>query len=151
MIVEPAVIFGAILATLIIGSAASGLPVSIYIPYIITGSIFGYILYPSVLTLAGAASIPLAPVVFFGSLDLYSRYRNWRAKRGDYGDSTKWATELLEADDQHFELAVKGLSKNELKEVGIIADSKEELRELAVERFEENETENGETIPEDML
>jgi len=60
-----------------------------------------------------------------------------RARRGDYGDEAKWAMELFEENDQQFIHAQAVLPKSEVREVQIIADSKQELRDLMIERHNE--------------
>lgn len=79
-----------------------------------------------------------------------SKWQDWRTKKaldGEYGKPSQWATELIEEEDQLFILAVNSLPNMEMKEIGIIAESKEELRELTVERLEELATE---PIPEEF-
>lgn len=79
-----------------------------------------------------------------------SKYRDWQKKKalgGDYGDVTRWASELIDEEDQLFILAVNSLPEMEMTEIGIVAESKEELRELTVERLEELATE---PIPEEF-
>lgn len=65
-----------------------------------------------------------------------ARQRN-NALNGDYGDETQWATELIDEGDEYFTLAVQNLPQTEMMELGIIAESKEELRTKTIERFEE--------------
>lgn len=66
---------------------------------------------------------------------------------GEYGDETKWAAELSEEGDTLFEIAATELPQEDLMEVGIVAESKEELREMTVERLEEK---SDEQIPDDF-
>lgn len=60
-----------------------------------------------------------------------------RALTGKLGEETQWAAELVEEGDKEFMQAAKALPSYELKEVGIIAESKTELRDLTIERYEE--------------
>lgn len=86
-----------------------------------------------------AAIVAVAIIVLLIVLSkLNIRRQRKNALQGKYGDETRWATELIEEGDEHFTLAVSTMPDMELKEVGIIAESKEELRERTVERFEEN-------------
>lgn len=52
---------------------------------------------------------------------------------GDYGERTMWAAELAKEGDEEFIEAASNLNEMEMREVGIISDSKEELREMVVE------------------
>lgn len=56
---------------------------------------------------------------------------------GKYGKETQWAVELTKEDDMEFMKASAQLPQEELREVGIIAESKEELREKTIERADE--------------
>lgn len=96
----------------------------------------------------GAALIVIgASLILIGKL--YRMYQAKKALNGEYGDSTQWAAELVgEDNDEHFALAVQALPNNQLRELGIIAESKEELREITIERFEEEVS--NEQIPEDF-
>lgn len=73
------------------------------------------------------------------------KYSN--ALNGDYGDEIQWSAELVNEEDTHFIIAYNNLSKTERKEVQIIAESKDEFRTLAIERFEEK---SDEPIPENF-
>lgn len=109
----------------------------------------------SVATIFSLASISPTVVLaaFVGPLvvnvvhTLRKRRQRRRALNGDYGEPTKWATELVNEGDREFALAVNSLPQDEITEVGIIAESKQELRERTVARFEERA--DG-SIPEDF-
>lgn len=64
------------------------------------------------------------------------KYRLYRAKQGHYGDVSKWVVELSE-EDEVFATYFYHLPKNHTMEVCVIAESKEELRELTFKRVEE--------------
>lgn len=84
-----------------------------------------------------------------GMIKGYRNIQKEKALNGEYGNETMWASELIEEGDELFIVAVNTLPKTEMTEVGIIAESKEELRELAVERFEKQENTNA-PIPEEF-
>lgn len=67
----------------------------------------------------------------------YLAWQREKALDGGYGEETRWASELVDEGDQLFTIAVSELPEQELRDCGIIAESKEELREVVVERFEE--------------
>lgn len=60
-----------------------------------------------------------------------------KVKRGDYGDPAMWAFELFEEQDDQFIHAHTVLSDREIEDISIIADSKQELRQLMIERSNE--------------
>lgn len=97
--------------------------------------------------LYAALAMTLYPLAINVSSLIYKRNQRGRALGGHYGDEVQWAAEIAESGDQQFAIAVNELPERELMEIGIIAESKQELRDLTVERFEEladNE------IPEDF-
>jgi len=69
---------------------------------------------------------------------VYRKRQRSKALDGDYGKETQWASELVDEGDQLFTVAVSEMPNAELRDCGIIAESKEELREVVVERFEED-------------
>lgn len=76
----------------------------------------------------------------------HKRRQRKKALNGDYGEEVRWATELVE-EDMMFRVAVNHLPSIQIKELGIIAESKEELREITIERLDE--LSNGD-LPEDF-
>lgn len=60
-----------------------------------------------------------------------------RAISGKMGKESRWAAELHRERDTEFMQAAQVLPRAHLTEVSILADSKEELRELTIERAEE--------------
>ena len=60
-----------------------------------------------------------------------------RASRGHYGEEAQWAYELMKSDDEQFIHAQHVLPNREVREVSIIADSKDEMRDLMIERYNE--------------
>jgi cell division protein FtsB len=61
------------------------------------------------------------------------RIQLWRAWRGAYGDEVRWALELVE-EDPKTRAYVNLLDKNEVKEIRVIAESKEDVRTMIEER-----------------
>lgn len=60
---------------------------------------------------------------------------------GDYGEESKWAAEIVESGDTEFVEACKELTEMELRESGIVATDRSEMREIVVEKAEdENES-----------
>jgi len=99
--------------------------------------------------LAGAASvlalatIPTVIMVLFPTVIHLLKFGvlkviEYRVVNGHYGDSIMWAYELIEhEEDREFMYAQAALPPMEIKELQVMADSKQELRDLTVERYEE--------------
>jgi len=52
---------------------------------------------------------------------------------GKYGEEAQWAGELVEEEDAQFIEAMTSLDQMTIREIGIMSDSKEELRERTVD------------------
>lgn len=88
-------------------------------------------------TVATVAVITL-PTVIHGTRFLLTFIFHYRAKNGHYGEDEKWVYELMvEEQDQMFVHAITALPENEKMELKVIADSKQELRDLTIDRFDE--------------
>lgn len=85
----------------------------------------------------GAGIIAAFPIVLRLVVFGFIAWVGKRVMSGAMGEEAKWAGELVEEGDQEFMKAAKALPSYELKEVRIIAESKDELRDLTVERYEE--------------
>lgn len=116
---------------------------SIPIVQTIIGAIVGYVLFTFIpaFTAPMFVVIVVNPFVFNIGSVVYKSIQRKRALDGLYGEETQWAAELVEEGDQAFIIAVNSLPKVEMTEIGIIAESKEELRELTIERLDEMATE----------
>lgn len=80
------------------------------------------------------AALPtLLRIVFWSFLIVMS----YRALKGSFGKETQWAAELFKEGDTEFIRAVKALPQNELVEIRIIAETKDGLRDLTIERYEQ--------------
>lgn len=89
----------------------------------------------------GAVGLPTAlaivslPVIF-RALAFVLRYRSGRkVLDGEYGDEAMWGGELVMDEDEEFIQAMVTVDDKELREIAIIAESKEELREMTLERM----------------
>lgn len=65
---------------------------------------------------------------------LYFYRRGKKALRGDYGKEKRWVAEMVRDNDEEFMNAVSDVSTMDVREVMIIADSKQELKELVIQR-----------------
>lgn len=79
----------------------------------------------------------ITPIVISVFYTLFMIWVGRRALNGDLGKESQWASELIDERDAEFITATRALPEIELKEVAILSESKEELREMTVERYEE--------------
>lgn len=70
--------------------------------------------------------------------DWYLDFRTQRALDGKYGIETRWVAEMIEDGDIEFCQAVANLPQWEMMEVEIVAESKSELRERTISRYQEH-------------
>ncbi|AGM11480.1 hypothetical protein M199_gp186 [Halogranum tailed virus 1] len=64
------------------------------------------------------------------------RLRHKKALNGDYGEVEQWVAELRDENERVYAY-FQALPDGHTREIKIIADSKDELQELTVERIEE--------------
>lgn len=88
-------------------------------------------------TTVQTAIVVALPAVIHLLVWVLTKFIEWKAKSGRYGEEAKWAYELFEAGDEQFIHAQAALPKHEVMEVQVIADSKDEFRDLMVERYNE--------------
>lgn len=89
------------------------------------------------LSLLGGVIFVIAVLIVKVLSLLFLSYYVRKARGGSFGKETQWATELIKNGDTEFTTATTRLPTQELQEISIIAESKEELRDLTVKRFEE--------------
>jgi hypothetical protein len=78
------------------------------------------------------------PTLIHGARQIMLKFVERRASNGHYGEEAKWAYELVtEEEDEQFIHAQTVLPDEEVMEISIIADSKQELRDMMVERYNE--------------
>jgi len=65
------------------------------------------------------------------------RVQLWRAHRGAFGDEMQWALELVEEDDKT-RAYVTLLDSDDVQEIRVIAESKEDVRTLIEERAQQH-------------
>lgn len=112
---------------------------------IMFGGVIGYCI--TVLTGLHIAIVPtiiVLPLLINLSFLVYTAHQHQKAISGGYGEEVQWAAELFEEGDEMFIMAANQLPQSELRDIGIIADSKEHLRELTIERLEETDEEVSE-------
>lgn len=134
--VFPSVVIGATIAKKI-----TNLTGAIAVMQVLVGAAIGLF----AIEVLGLAPIVLAGTVigsqFANVLAALLKWKNVRHQRralnGEFGDMTKWGAQITKDGDEEFAEAIEALPETEKMEIAIIAESKEELRELAVERFEE--------------
>lgn len=105
-------------------------------------AVTGYALLSiSFVGLPTAVALTLLPLGVQVFAYVWFYHQGKKVLRGDYGEQARWAAELVEEGDDEFIEASARLSQIELREIGIVSDDKEELRENTVERVEELESE----------
>lgn len=98
----------------------------------------GYVLLSiSFINLPVAVALGLLPLCLRIFAYGWFYYQGKKLLNGDYGEQARWAAELVQSGDTEFIEACARLPQVELREVGIMAEDKEELRELTVERAAE--------------
>lgn len=85
------------------------------------------------------ALVAAVPVLTFLVTRLYFYRRGKKALRGDYGEKQKWVAEMVRDNDEEFMDAMGRVPKMDIKEAFVIADSKQELKELVIERAAETD------------
>jgi hypothetical protein len=86
-----------------------------------------------------AMCIAALPVVVRAFAYLWFYRQGKKVLSGDYGESARWAAELVEEGDEEFIEASSQLTRIRLREVGIVSNNKQELRENTIEQAQELE------------
>lgn len=120
----------ALLAAVIIPRIIGGTPVRV-LAFVSLGAAT---VYTGFAPLWAGVLIALAPV--FGALAtvLYFYWLGRRALAGKMGEEQQWMAEFINENDEEFMHAMAQINRMEAKELFALAEDKEELRELALER-----------------
>lgn len=86
-----------------------------------------------------AVAFALLPVFVRIFAIVWFYYIGKKVLNGDYGEESMWAAQLTDEGDTEFIEASTEITNMEMKEIGIVANSKQELRELVVERAREDD------------
>lgn len=123
----------ALLAAVIIPRIIGGTPVRV-LAFVSLGAAT---VYTGFAPLWAGVLIALAPV--FGALAtvLYFYWLGRRALSGKMGEEQQWMAEFINENDEEFMHAIAQINRMEAKELFVLAEDKEELRELALERASE--------------
>jgi hypothetical protein len=123
----------ALLAAVIIPRIIGGTPVRV-LAFVSLGAA---VVYTGFAPLWAGVLIALAPV--FGVLlgVLYFYWLGRRALAGKMGEEQQWMAEFINENDEEFIHAMAQINRMEAKELFVLAEDKEELRELALERASE--------------
>lgn len=139
MILEIATALGvAIVGTVVIGTFVKSMlglrsAVNWFVQTLVLGTAVFVAPWPTALQAAIIVAFPtfIHLLVYAGRLFIL-----WRVKRGDYGEEAKWAYELFKEQDTEFIRAQAALPKQDVMEAKVIADSKQQLREVVIDRYE---------------
>lgn len=93
--------------------------------------------YLGILPLFAGIAIILLPAILGVMSMAYYYWLGRRALAGKMGQEQQWMAELVEADDEKFMRSMQQVGRMEMKEITVVADSKEELRQAVIERAEE--------------
>lgn len=153
MLVEIAVVLATVIPVMLIGKAIA-IQIShnswfVAVAQAALGAGTGYALaslftFSVPIVVAGATIAPLI-ITAFAVID--KKQQKKKTLSGEYGPEAQWAAEIADSGDEEFKFAVSVLSNREMREIGIIAESKEELRELTIERLDEK---SDDGIPDDF-
>lgn len=107
--------------------------------FIASWALAGVVLFLSIANLPVAVAIGLLPILLRIVAMVWFYYIGRKVLNGDFGEESQWAGELVESGDEEFIEASNDLSKMELRESGIIATDKSEMREIVVEKADDND------------
>ncbi len=86
------------------------------------------------LSLIPALLVAAAPIITRIISIIYYYWVFRRSLSGKRGEGQKWIAEFVQEDDREFMDAVRSISPMHLKEVIVVANSKQELRQLVIEQ-----------------
>lgn len=142
MIVEIAIaLVVGLVGTVVVGTLVRGmLGLHSAVNWFLQTATLGAAVYFTSWPTALQAGIIVAFPTFIHALNLGMRLLLlWRVQRGDYGEPAMWAYELFQEEDEEFVRAQANLSKQDVMEAKVIAESKQQLREIIVDRHESNQ------------
>lgn len=142
MVLQAATIFGAALVSLLVGSiVATRLGLGFITKTLvqmagmaIAGAVLAHVGYIGAL---GVVAFALTPLLIKILIIIFALVYRRAALKGRFGEESQWAAELIREGDEEFRQAARRLPETDLREVGIVAESKEELRDLTIERYEQ--------------
>lgn len=123
----------ALLAAVIIPRIIGGTPVRV-LAFVSLGAAT---VYTGFAPLWAGVLIALAPVFVALATVLYFYWLGRRALAGKMGEEQQWMAEFINENDEEFMHAMAQVNRIEAKELFVLAEDKEELRELALERASE--------------
>jgi hypothetical protein len=94
--------------------------------------------YDVISILVGGVIISLPVVIRVFAFLWYMRIGR-KVINGDYGEEARWAAELAKDGDEEFKEAFSQISEMEAKEIGIVVDDKDEMRQAVIDRAETDE------------
>lgn len=147
MLAEIGMAFGiSLVAMIVVGTIVKGIlgfrSAVNYVAQQATLGAIAYLAFSAGFALPAVAILALFPLVVHAITQALVRYIAWKTARGGYGEEAKWAYELFKEGDREFVRAQTHLPQMDVREVVVIADDKQEFRDLMVERFEERVEEN---------
>lgn len=120
--------------------SAGGRSIKTALAQTVTLGVMGAILlYTEFIVLPVAVGLLLLPISaqLFAAIWFY--HQGKKLLRGDFGDESMWAAEMASEEDEEFIMAADQLNKMQMREAGIEAESKDELRENVIDRAKEGQ------------
>lgn len=119
----------AIVAAIIIPNIVGGWPMR----FVVWPLLGGAAVYTGFLSLVTGLFITVMPLFIFLVEQFYYYWLGKRALAGTMGKEKQWIAQLIQEDDHEFKQAFRLVEPMRTKEIIIMADSKDELRELVVD------------------
>lgn len=155
MVIEIVVVLASIIPSVVVGATIANVITDWNPAVAVMQAIVGAVIGLAVVEFIGLSSLVIVATTIASQtinaigtcIALWNRRQRRKALNGDYGEVTMWATEIVDDGDMDFAMAIQALSEADKMEIGIIADDKEELRNLVIDRLDEVAEEE---IPEDF-
>lgn len=119
---------------IVVRSLGGGRNLTLLSQIIIHGASAWLLVSNSIILVPAAVVLALLPFVIRVFAMMWFYYIGKKILNGDFGEESQWAAQLTEAGDEEFIEASQNLSKIELRESGIIAETREEMRDVVIEK-----------------
>lgn len=140
MVLTTGIAIVVMIALLLVGSqVASNFYTSMVVQTVLIGIAAGAMVMLNAIAIPLAIGMTITPGITHVLALLWFRWMAHRIRNGAYGEESQWAAELADDGDEEFINAAMNLNQVEMREAGIVSDTKEELRETVIERGSEQD------------